>query len=169
MQSSLPCISVPGSIYHLVSPRTLALVTCLPCLLSLLSLSTSIYTIFSGFVCSPFYALPFSLITFRMHATRFARPSPVTRFLYFRIAMHKVSRASEATWDYEIPKFPRLTPVALVRKDASYLVGFTGDKALNFRITISCFLHPIFFATFPHVRVFDSCSILPDFFKILFD
>lgn len=93
-RSSLPCISAHGSIHHLVLSAPLLRIY----LSSLNSLCTS--TIFPAFclLCILRY-MPFSLITFRMHAdaARFARPSPVTRFLYFRV-MHRDARGRSCKW-----------------------------------------------------------------------
>lgn len=86
--SSLPCISVYGSIHHLVPS---ALVMCLPCPLALY-VHRPLFS--PRFVCSAFSAtaiFPYYLPHARRDAPCFAKPSPVTRFLYFR-RVHRDAR-----------------------------------------------------------------------------
>lgn len=83
----------------------------------------SIHWLFSlRFVCSAFSAichfplLP-SACTPTRRVSRDRRQSLDDFSIFVRcIAMHEVARASEATWDYEMPKSPRLTRVASAGK-----------------------------------------------------
>lgn len=107
----------------------------------------------------------FSLVLFASHSTlRYCHflllPSACTRRVSrdYRQSLDFSIFASRCTKSVVRAKRPGTTKyqnfldlLLSLRKDASYLVGFAVDKALNFRITISCFLHPISFALLPLV------------------
>jgi len=101
----------------------------------------------------------------------FVGPSPVTRFLYFRDVhrdAREIARASEATWDYEMPKFPRLICVTSARNE-KLPRGTRRRRSAEFRITIFAF-----YTFLPHVtlrrfrfRVYERVSL--EFLRLLSD
>jgi len=50
------------------------------------------------------------------------------------ITMHEIARASEATWDYEMPKIFSTYTRRFGRERRSYLAGLVGDDARNFEL-----------------------------------
>jgi len=50
------------------------------------------------------------------------------------ITMHEIVRASEATWDYEMPKIFSTYTRRFGRERRSYLAGLVGDDAQNFEL-----------------------------------
>lgn len=138
VEYNLPCLAFRyPSRSIILSP--LALVTCLPCLLSPLF----IYIYLRHF---PWFCL--------LHVLRYCHfpllPSACTRRVSRdrqSISLFSVHRDAPSQSCERGDLGLRNTKISLLLsfrlEKTSYPLGFASDKALNFRITIACFLHPI--------------------------
>lgn len=95
------------------------------------------------FVCSAFSAIcHFPLLPSACTPTpkRFARPSPVTRFLYFRDAREIALVRARRPGTTKCQNPPRLTRVASAGNE-KLPRGTRRRRSAEFRITIFCFVH----------------------------
>lgn len=180
-RSSLRCISVYGSIHHFV-PSTL--VMCLPyspppprpsALSILLCTSTTIFPTFC-LHCILRY-IPFSLITFRMHANAEAFRETVASHsisLFLRCASRYTRDRTYGRGDLGLRNAKILLNLhaPLRRGTRSYLLGLLGDEAQNFELRsfASCtFLPAIPSSSIPLSRVYQkSFARILGFFSVRF-